>query len=104
MKKHALHKDFFMEIKKRFHRYASILLIVALGVAFFSGGRASKPDMVLSADIFYDESNLMDIRVISTLGLTDEDVEAIRQVEGRRCYAGIFLRCPVRVKGQYAGS
>lgn len=82
MKKHALHKDFFMEIKKSFHRYASILLIVALGVAFFSGVRASKPDMVLSADIFYDESNLMDIRVISTLGLTDEDVEAIRQVEG----------------------
>ena len=78
MKKHALHKDFFMEIKKSFHRYASILLIVALGVAFFSGVRASKPDMVLSADIFYDESNLMDIRVISTLGLTDEDVEAIR--------------------------
>lgn len=82
MKKRALHKDFFMEIKKSFHRYASILLIVALGVAFFSGVRASKPDMVLSADIFYDESNLMDIRVVSTLGLTDEDVEAIRQVEG----------------------
>lgn len=82
MRKKALHKDFFMEIKKSLHRYASILSIVALGVAFFSGVRASKPDMVLSADIFYDESNLMDIRVLSPLGMTEGDVEALRQVKG----------------------
>ncbi len=77
-----LWKDFFMTIRKTLPRYLSILLIVALGVAFFSGVRSSEPDMILSADTYYDDMNFMDIRVISTLGLTDDDVDAIREVEG----------------------
>lgn len=84
MKKRALKKDIYMEIRKTLNRFLSIFLITALGVAFFAGIRASKPDMQLSADAFYDESNLMDLRVLGTLGLTDGDVEAIRQVEGVR--------------------
>ncbi|SCP97528.1 ABC transporter permease [Anaerobium acetethylicum] len=80
--KKALRKDFYMEIKKSFHRFASILLIVALGVAFFSGIRATKPDMWLSADEYYDDSSLMDIRVLGGLGITQEDVEAISRVKG----------------------
>ncbi len=71
-----------MEIRKTLPRYLSILFIVALGVAFFSGVRASEPDMRLSADVYYDEMNFMDIRVISTLGLTDGDLEAIRAIPG----------------------
>ncbi len=82
MKKKALRKDFYMEIKKTYNRFLSIFFIVALGVAFFSGIRASEPDMELSADKFYDENNYMDIRVLSTLGLTDSDVEALSRVEG----------------------
>lgn len=82
--KKALRKDFYMEIKKSFHRFISIFLIVALGVAFFSGVRATKPDMRLSADTFYDDSTLMDIRVLGGMGLTDGDVEAIRNVAGVR--------------------
>lgn len=82
MKKKALRKDFYMEVKKTRNRFLSILVIVALGVAFFSGVRASEPDMVLSADVFYDESRLMDLRVVGTLGVTEEDLEAIAQVEG----------------------
>lgn len=82
LKSKALRKDFYMEIKKTYNRFLSIFLIVALGVAFFSGIRASKPDMELSADKFYDENNYMDVRVLSTLGLTDEDVEALGEVEG----------------------
>ena len=82
MKKKALRKEFFMEIKKTRNRFISILVIVALGVAFFSGIRATHPDMVLSADTFYDDTNLMDIRVAGTLGMTDRDVEAISRVEG----------------------
>jgi len=82
MKKRALHKDFFMEIKKTRNRYLSLLLIVALGVAFYSGVRSSNPDMRLSADSYYDESNLMDIRILSTLGLTALDVTAIGEIEG----------------------
>ncbi len=82
MKTKALRKDFYMEIKKTYNRFLSIFLIVALGVAFFSGIRASEPDMELSADKFYDENNYMDIHVLSTLGLTDEDVEALSKVAG----------------------
>ena len=74
-------KDFFREIVKSKNRFLSILVIVALGVAFFSGIRAASPDMKLSADTYYDETSLMDIQVISSLGLTDEDVEALGQVE-----------------------
>ena len=82
MKKKALAKDFKVEIKRSIARFLSILLIVALGVAFFSGIRASQPDMKISADHYYDSTQLMDIRVLSTLGLTGDDVEAIRQVKG----------------------
>ena len=73
MKKHILRKDFLMEIRRNKSRFLSILAIVTLGVAFFAGIRASGPDMRLSADAFYDDQNMMDIQVIGTLGLTDED-------------------------------
>ena len=82
MNKKALWKDFFIEIKKSLNRFLSIFLIVALGVAFFAGVRAADPDMRLTADAYYDESNLMDIRIISTLGLTEEDVKAIGNTDG----------------------
>jgi putative ABC transport system permease protein len=82
MRKRALRKDFYMEIKTSLNRFLSIFLIVALGVAFFAGLRATDPDMRLTADHYYDLSNLMDIRVLSTLGITDEDVIAISEVEG----------------------
>ncbi len=82
MRKRALRKDFFMEIRKSLNRFLSIFLIVALGVAFFAGLRATNPDMRLTADNYYDISNLMDIRVLSTLGLTEGDVKAITEVEG----------------------
>ncbi len=80
--KKAQRKDFFVEIKRSLNRYLSILAIVALGVAFFVGIRSSEPDMRLSADAVADESNFMDIRVLSTMGLTEEDLESIRQVPG----------------------
>lgn len=82
MRKKALRKDFYMEIRRTLNRFLSLLLITALGVAFFSGVRASKPDMQLSADAFYDESKLMDLRILGTLGLTEEDLEAVRSLEG----------------------
>ncbi len=78
----ALHKDFWMEIRTSKARFISIFMIVALGVAFFSGIQASSPDMRLSGDAYYDEKNLMDIKVVGTLGLTKDDVSAIRQIDG----------------------
>ena len=82
MKKKALTKDFFMSIKKTYNRFISICLIAMLGTAFFAGVKAAEPDMQESADIFFDDSKLMDIRVLSTLGLTEDDVTAIFAIEG----------------------
>lgn len=82
MKKRALRKDFYMEIRRSLGRFLSIFFIVAIGCAFFSGIRASEPDMRYSGDAYFDAKNLMDIQVISTLGLTDKDIQAIEAVDG----------------------
>lgn len=82
MKKRALRKDFFMEIRKSLNRFISIFFIVALGVAFYSGIQASAPDMRYTGDAFYDERDTMDLKVISTLGITDKDVEALKALDG----------------------
>lgn len=78
----ALRKEFWMEIRRSKSRFISILLIVALGVAFFSGIQASSPDMRYSGDAYYDESSLMDIKVVGTMGLTAEDVTSIEEIDG----------------------
>lgn len=71
-----------MEIRRSLGRFLSIFFIVAIGVAFFSGIRASEPDMRYSGDAYFDEKNLMDIQVMSTLGLTEDDRKALEQVDG----------------------
>lgn len=82
MKKRALRKNFYMEIRKSLGRFLSIFFIVAMGVAFFSGIRSAEPDMRYSADAYFDRNEFMDIQVMGTLGITEEDVAAIEQVEG----------------------
>lgn len=82
MKKKALRKDFYMEIRKSMGRFLSIFFIVAIGCAFFAGIRSSEPDMRYSGDAYFDRKNLTDLQVISTMGLTDEDVEAIEKLDG----------------------
>lgn len=86
----SLRKDFRREIKKSFSRFISILLIVALGVAFYSGIRSSMPAMQMTADSIYDKENLMDIRVVGTLGLTDGDLKAISEIEGVEFAEGAY--------------
>ena len=65
--KKALRKNFYMEIRHSLGRFLSIFFIVAIGCAFFSGIRASEPDMRYSGDAYFDEKNLMDIQVMSTM-------------------------------------
>ena len=78
----ALHKDFWMEIRKSKARFISIFLIVALGVAFFSGIQASSPDMRHSGDAYYEAAKLMDLKIQGTLGLTQRDVKAVSDIDG----------------------
>ena len=79
--KKALLKDSLKEIKNTYKRFISILLMAFLGVGFFAGLRASSPDMVDTIDKYYDNQNVYDIQVISTLGLTDEDIDALSKVD-----------------------
>lgn len=80
--KKAQWTDLFREIRRSKGRYLSLLFIVALGTAFYAGVRSAEPDMTASVDRYYDETGFMDVRVIGTLGLTEEDVHAIGDTEG----------------------
>lgn len=79
--KRALLKDSVKEIKNTYKRFISILLMAFLGVGFFAGIRAASPDMLDTIDQYYKEQNVYDIEIISTLGLTNADVDAISQIE-----------------------
>ena len=98
MKKNVLRKDFIIEIKKTMGRFVSIFFIVALGVAFYSGIRASEPSMRITADQYFDDSKLMDLKVMGTMGLTKADIKAIGKVSGIEAVEGGYSKdvlCPV---------
>lgn len=80
--KKTVFKDIFREIKSSFGRFFAIFAIVAIGVAFFAGVTASSSDMKHSSDRYYDDYNLMDLRLVSSIGFDAEDIEAIRGTEG----------------------
>ena len=75
-------RELFREVGKNKGRFLSIFFIVLLGSAFFTGIRSTRYNMNRSAEQYYDETHLMDFRVISTLGLTEEDLTDLRAVEG----------------------
>ncbi len=75
-------KNIFREIKRTKNRFFSIFTICAIGVGFFSGVRATGSDMKMTADNYYDDHQLFDLRVMSTFGLTDGDLQALEQTEG----------------------
>lgn len=78
----ALLTDAFREIRKSPARFASIFAIVAIGVGLFVGIKGAAPNMKYTADQYYDQYQMMDIRVLSTLGLVPEDISAIKATEG----------------------
>ena len=81
-RKNHLNTDSIREIRNTFSRYLSILVLAALAVAFLSGLRTTAPDMQYTADSYYDRTRLMDGYVLSTLGLTDEDLDALAAAAG----------------------
>lgn len=78
----AFSKNTFREIAKTKNRFLSILFICAIGVGFFSGVRAACDDMKISADNYYDQNNLFDLRILSTFGLTENDERALKELDG----------------------
>ena len=80
--KKALFKNTFREIWNTKARFISIMLIVAIGVGFFVGVKSTSPSMMQMAVDYYHESNLMDFRLVSTVGFDDEDVNRIKETDG----------------------
>ena len=80
--KSAMQKDFRREIGHTKSRFFSIMILVALSVAFLSGLKATAPDMKKTGDNYLDSLHLADIQVLSTLGLTEDDIDALRAQDG----------------------
>lgn len=78
----ALLTDIFRAIKRTFSRFVSIVIIIALGTGVFVGIKAASPSMSSTAEKYFTENNLMDIRVQSTLGMTKNDLDAISKIDG----------------------
>lgn len=82
MKKRALWKDVFREIGRTKARFLSIFAIIMLGVSFFSGIKSAGPDMLDTAATYYKDLRLMDLRVQSTYGLSEQGIEQLRGIPG----------------------
>lgn len=88
--KTAVWKNFYREIRQYPGRFLSILFIVILGVSFLSGVRACEPDMQQSLTAYMNRHKYMDVKIQSTLGLTDVDVKAARQTDGISAAEGAY--------------
>lgn len=87
--KKALLKDSLKEIRNSYKRFISILLMAFLGVGFFAGMRAASPDMIATIDNYFDSQNVYDIQIISTLGLTNDDIKELENIEDiEKAYGG----------------
>lgn len=73
-------KTIIREIRQSFGRFAAIIAIVALGVGFLMGLLSSTPDMKASADAYYRNSAMSDFNIKSTMGLTDDDLTALKEL------------------------
>ena len=92
MLKRSLLKNNFKSIHKTRRRFISILVMAFLGVGFFSGLVATSPDMLDSLDRYADSSNLYDVNILSTLGLTDDDIEVLKNIDGIEGVYGIQIK------------
>lgn len=78
----VIYKNTFRKIRKSLGRYLSLFFIVMVGVGFFSGIRGSAPDIIQGVSDYTQKQNLMDFKIVSTTGLTDEDAAAIQKLFG----------------------
>ncbi len=78
----ALLQNTFREIAHTKARFISIMAIIALGVGFFAGIKATSPSMYHLAETYYRDKRLMDFRLVSTNGISEDDIAAVRAVEG----------------------
>ena len=93
--------DALRTVKKTQSRFFSIIAIVALGISFFTGMNAVSPDMYDTMRKYALDSNMADIQIISTAGLTDDDIRVIQSINGIESAVGEkFVDGVVRINGQ----
>ena len=80
------------KIKSTYKRFISLLCMSLLGVGFFAGIQATSPDMLNTLDKFYDDENVYDLEIISTLGLTDDDIDALKQIDNVSSVTGVHSK------------
>ncbi|MBU3143272.1 FtsX-like permease family protein [Clostridium sp. CF012] len=88
--KKTFFKNLFRDIKHTLSRFLSIVIIIAMGVAFYAGVRATSPDMKTSADSYFNETEFMDFKLISTLGLTLDDVKQVEKLKDVKKVEGSY--------------
>jgi putative ABC transport system permease protein len=76
-----LYKNALLKIRKSFGRYISLLIIIMVGVGFYAGIQMTAPNVIAVADTYYSDYSLMDFKIVSSLGLTDDDVTALKQLD-----------------------
>jgi putative ABC transport system permease protein len=92
-------KNIFGEIRATMGRFIAIFAIVALGAGFYAGIQATTPDMQNSADTYFDEYDLMDARIVSTLGFSDSDIDYFKSMDGvERVWATYGWTCLWRLR------
>ena len=87
--KNRLKTNSYRNIKKSFPRFLSLLIMSLLGVFVYAGLQATSPDMLKTLDNYYDKYNTYDIKVISTLGLTDNDITSLKKISNIKDIEGI---------------
>ncbi|MGV8983133.1 FtsX-like permease family protein [Clostridium sp.] len=88
--KKTFFKNLFRDVLHTLSRFLSIVIIIALGVAFYAGVRATSPDMKISADSYFNETQFMDFKLISTLGLTMDDLKQVQKQKDVKAAFGDF--------------
>lgn len=104
MNKNMILKETRRSISKSMARFISIIAIVALGISFFAGIKATAPDMKETAEIYYNTNNLMDLRIISPIGLTYNDITALEEIKGiEKVIPSKFVDGVLKADGQSIG-
>lgn len=90
MKRNAMRKNLRQSIRRSLGRYIAIMMIIALGAGIFVGLRMTKADMVATGQAYTEEQNMFDLRLISSYGWDDTQLEKIRKIDGLVDAEGLF--------------
>ena len=100
MVKNRILTNSFRTIKNLFARFLTLLIISFLGTFVFLGLFSTAPNMLHTIDVHFDNANVYDIKIVSTLGLTDDDINVLVlateeiDLESAKKLIDIFLNTP----------